>query len=158
MMSAMDARLAPLDADEIAFLSAPAVVEDDFPARLGTALAATLSARLRLPVALEVCHADAGATAARPAWHVDDALAMLWLARRLGGQDTGGRAPFVPKSLLTTLDAVLAERWLDRAGAGPAALAWRLSAPGCEATLGLVLPRISHDMTRWARETIATCA
>jgi hypothetical protein len=79
----------------------------------------------------------------------------LWLARRLGGQRATGAASFVPKSLLLTLDAALAECWLDaHAIAMPRALAWQLSTPLTEARLVVQLPLQATDMTRWAREVI----
>ncbi|MEW6119620.1 MAG: hypothetical protein AB1593_05995 [Pseudomonadota bacterium] len=153
-MRTMETGLAPLTAEEIAFLSAPLQAADDFPERLRRALAATLSARLRVRVAIEACAAACGASEENPIWHADDRLAMLWLARRLGGQHGHGRVPFVPKGLIRMLDAVLAERWLDRPGSLPAAQAWRLTVGASEATLSLALPRSPNDMTRWAREAI----
>ncbi len=153
-MRATETGLAALSAEEIAFLSAPSQDADDFAARLTGALAATLSARLRLPVRLAAGVAGAGADTAAPVWQIDGALSALWLARRLGGRIARGDAPFVPCGLQLTLDAVLAERWLDRPGDVPAALAWQLIAEGGAARLALALPAASQDMTRWARETI----
>jgi hypothetical protein len=146
--------LAALSAEEKAFLSAPASDAPAFAARLGAALAATLSARLRLPVTLTPQAAVPEGTSSSPQWQVDAALSTLWFARRLGSRAAGGAVPFVPHGLLTTLDAVLAERWLDRREETPVALAWTLRADGCAARLGLKLPADARDMVRWAQETI----
>ncbi|HMA11840.1 MAG TPA: hypothetical protein VKO83_08125, partial [Steroidobacteraceae bacterium] len=114
-------RLHPLTPDELAFLTAPAAGPDDFAAQLTRKLAATLSARLHLSVSLVLQTVAATADAPAPApetpiWQPDAALATLWLTRRLGGQRVTGATPFVPRSLLHTLDAALAEGWLDGAG------------------------------------------
>jgi hypothetical protein len=149
-------RLHALTPAELAFLTAPAGA-DDFPAHLTQKLAATLSARLRRPVVL-VPQADAApaAAAAMPAWQPDAALATLWLTRRLGGQRVTGATPFVPRSLIHTLDAALAEGWLDGAGQDvlPAALAWQIATDLSQATLALQLPHDTSEMTRWARGVI----
>lgn len=147
--------LAVLSAGEIAFLAAPAGHADGFADRLGRALAAMLSARLRLPVALTPAHsAAAGETAAaHPVWHLDDAWVALWLARRLGGQRAAGRAPFVPRGLTASLDATLAERWIEGPGEAPAGLAWRIDGAAGPGRLTLALPA-AHDMTHWTRETL----
>ncbi len=67
---------------------------------------------------------------ASPIWQPDAALASLWLIRRLGGQRVTGTTSFVPHTLIHTLDAMLAECWLDEAAQTepPAALAWQLTA------------------------------
>lgn len=142
---------------ELAFLTGADAVSDGFPNRLTHKLAATLSARLRLPVGLELQPAARATDPARaPVWQADAALAALWLTRRLGGQQVAGAAPFVPRSLIQTLDAVLAEGWLDGAGAGtlPAILAWEIRTDTIRASLALRLPGETSGMTRWARGVI----
>jgi hypothetical protein len=126
-------------------------------ARLSRKLAATLSARLRLPVETVALPIDAPAAApASPIWQPDDALASLWLTRRLGGQRVMGTTAFVPHTLIHTLDAALAECWLDEAAQAtlPAVLAWQLTAAHTQATLAVRLPQHTTDMTRWARGVI----
>ncbi|MDP2030020.1 MAG: hypothetical protein Q8K12_10325 [Thiobacillus sp.] len=150
-------QLLALTPAEIAFLSLPAVAPDNVHARFTRKLAMTLTARLRLPVQARIDTAPGGfdPAPATPIWQPDGALATLWLARRLGGQRVTGAASFVPKSLLLTLDAALAECWLDTAATSlPPALAWQLSSPLTEATLAVRLPLYATDMTRWAREVI----
>jgi hypothetical protein len=142
---------------ELAFLTAPAAESDGLAAHLTRKLAATLSARLHLPVGLALQPAAAAADAPQsPVWHIDDALATLWLTRRLGGRRVTGAASFVPRTLVDTLDAALAEGWLDAAGqtVPPAALAWQISADRAQAMLAVQLPSLSTDMTRWARGAI----
>jgi hypothetical protein len=119
-------------------------------------LAVTLSARLRLPLQLHPQPTAATAAPAVPQWQPDAALAALWLTRRLGGQHVMGTASFVPRSLIHTLDAALAECWLElmAQAALPSALAWRLDAGGTVAQLALQLPHTNNEMTRWAREVI----
>ncbi len=150
MTRATPSALATLSADEAAFFAAPA---DDLAIRLGQALAAALSARLRLHLTPTPCAAPDAAAVAHPVWRIDGTLAAVWLARRLGGGAGCGPVPFVPRGLAATLDAVLAERWLERPGKAPAVLAWRLD--GCQAVacLALALPD-AQAMTRWAREAI----
>jgi hypothetical protein len=150
-------QLLELTPDEIAFLKAPYPLSDDLQMRLTRKLAMTLSARLRLP--LEAMPQPAPAlvdTPASPTWQPDAALANLWLTRRLGGRDAGGSGPFVPASCVRTLDAVLAECWLDAPAqvAPPRALAWRITTGLTQATLTVALPHSTTDMTRWAREVI----
>jgi hypothetical protein len=150
-------RLHALTPAELAFLTAPAAESDGLSAHLTRKLAATLSARLRLPVSLALQPAAAASDAPRtPVWKIDDALATLWLTRRLGGQRVTGVTPFVPRSLIETLDAVLAEGWLDGAGQTvlPSALAWQISADRTQAMLAVQLPSLSTDMTRWVRGAI----
>jgi hypothetical protein len=150
-------QLLELTPAEIAYLKAPPAVSDGLQTRLARRLAATLTARLRLPVRAIAQSAAAPADApATPSWQPDDALATLWLTRRLGGQRAVGTATFVPPTLLHTLDATLAECWLDVAGQGvlPHALAWHISAGLTQATLTVQLPRHINDMTRWARGVI----
>ncbi len=142
---------------EIAFLTLPAARPDALQARLAGKLAATLSARLRLPLQAEVRAAAAPVEApATPAWQPDAALATLWLTRRLGGRHVMGVAASVPHTLVHTLDAMLAECWLDAPAqsALPPALAWHLRCDRTQATLVLQLPLSTTDMTRWAREII----
>jgi hypothetical protein len=141
---------------ELAFLTAPEACADDLGGRLTRRLAATLTARLRLPFRLELqTHVPPGGTPQVPAWQADSALATLWLTRRLGGRHVAGTAAFVPRSLIDTLDAALAEAWLDAPGQGAAAaLAWRVQANDAQATLALHLPASPTEMTRWARGVI----
>jgi hypothetical protein len=142
---------------ELAFLTAPVAEPDGLAAHLTRKLAATLSARLRLPVSLALQPAAAAADAPQsPVWQIDDALATLWLTRRLGGRRVTGAASFVPRTLVDTLDAALAEGWLDGAGQAvlPSTLAWQISADRNRATLAVRLPSSSTDMTRWARGAI----
>lgn len=142
---------------ELAFLTGAPAAPDELPDRLTRRLAATLSARLRLPVALALRPAAQASDLPRaPAWQADAALATLWLTRRLGGQQVAGAAPFVPRGMIQTLDAALAEGWLDAAGAGalPAALAWEVRAGATCASLAVRLPGETSEMTRWARGVI----
>ena len=150
-------RLLELTPAEIAFLTAPVPASDGLPARLSRKLAATLSARLRLPVqALAQPAPEPVDAPAAPTWHPDAALAALWLTRRLGGRDVGDGRSFVPGSFVRSLDAVLAECWLDAPAPAtpPSALAWHITAGLTQATLAVQLPHSSTDMTRWAREVI----
>lgn len=149
-------RFLDLSPAETAFLTAPFPLPDGFGTRLTRKLAATLSARLRLPVSFEMQPAAAPVDAAQaPAWTLDGALADVWLTRRLGGQCAMGATPFVPRTLIDTLDGALAESWLD-AGAQdlPAALAWQITAGITRAALALQLPHHATEMTRWARGAI----
>jgi hypothetical protein len=164
-------QLLALTSAEIAFLKAPGPItpgaatadaaHDNLQTRLARKLAATLTARLRLPVQIQTMAAAAPDPAPSdsapptPIWQPDAALATLWLTRRLGGQQVTGVATFVPRSLLDTLDAALAECWLDApAHATPPVLAWHLASDLAQATLVVRLPPHSTDMTRWAREII----
>ena len=151
-------QLLQLTPAEIAFLATPPAASDGMPTRLTRKLVAILTARLHLPVQA-VATAPPTAAAAAPAvpiWQPDAALATLWLTRRLGGQRMLGSAPFVPHGLIQTLDAALAECWLDGAAqAGlPPALAWHLTTDLTQATLAVQLPHTPIDMTRWARGVI----
>lgn len=142
---------------ELAFLTGAATTADSLPDRLTRRLATTLSARLRLAVGLELQPAVQASDRPRaPVWQVDAALATLWLTRRLGGRQVAGAAPFVPRGLIQTLDAALAEGWLDAAGTGtlPAALAWEVRADATRASLAVRLPGDAGEMTRWARGVI----
>ncbi len=152
-------RLLELTSAEIAFLTAHPATPDPLQARLTRKLAATLGARLRLPVqaaARAPVAAAAGGAPATPDWQPDAALATLWLTCRLGGRRVEAAAPFVPRSLLRTLDTILAECWLDTAAAPtlPPALAWHITTDPVTATLAVQLPSHTTDMTRWAREVI----
>lgn len=150
-------RLLELTPAETAFLAAPPAGSGSLQARLTRKLAATLSARLRLPLQALAMPADAPTDApASPVWQPDAALASLWLVRRLGGQRVLGTTPFVPRTLIHTLDALLAECWLDEAAQTdpPAALAWQLTASHTQATLAVRLPHLTTDMMRWARGVI----
>lgn len=148
-------QLLDLSPDEIASLSLPAAAAGALQQRLTRKLAATLAARLRLPVEMGEA-AAAGDAVPRPAWQPDAALATLWLTRRLGGRHVLGAAPRMPQMLIHTLDAVLAESWLDVPAQAvlPSALAWHLTCGRTQATLAVRLPHSSTDMTRWAREII----
>jgi hypothetical protein len=154
----MAMQLLELTSAEIAFLTSPPAAHDDSLLRCVTRkLALTLTARLRLPIQA-VAHAADESTAvpATPVWRPDAALATLWLTRRLGGQRVVGVAPFVPHTLIHTLDAVLAESWLDTAARTtlPAAMAWQITAHSTRATLAVQLPHTAIEMTRWARGVI----
>ncbi|MFO7543127.1 MAG: hypothetical protein R6W97_10035 [Thiobacillus sp.] len=149
--------LLELSPDEIAFLAAPPVAPDSLQPRLTARLAAILTARLRLQVQATVQTAGALAEAsATPNWQPDAALSTLWLTRRLGGQRVQGRASFVPPTLIHTLDALLAECWLEtgRPAALPSAMAWRIATELTQAMLVVQLPPPTTDMTRWARGVI----
>ncbi|MGE5320084.1 MAG: hypothetical protein ACM3KD_07885 [Hyphomicrobiaceae bacterium] len=148
--------LLELTPEEIAFLTAPAA-PDGLPTRLARKLAATLSARLRLPIQATALPATEPASApTAPCWQPDAALATLWLTRRLGGRDVAGTGSLIPGSLVRALDAALAECWLDAAAhaAPPRVLAWGITTDSTQATLAVQLPHSSTDMTRWAREII----
>jgi hypothetical protein len=150
-------QLLALTPEEIAYLGAPVAEPDGLDARLTRKLAQTLTARLHLPVQVYVRAADGIDPApGLPSWQPDTALATLWLTRRLGGQRvTGAAATFVPKGLLLSLDAALAECWLDApASSMPSALAWRIITVLGQACLAVRLPLQTSDMTRWAREVI----
>lgn len=150
-------QLLELTSAEIDFLAPPPASYDALQERLTRKLAATLSARLRLPVELAARDADAPAEApVSPGWQADAALATLWLTRRLGGQRVMGASSFVPPTLIHTLDAALAECWLDAKSPVtlPSAMAWQITAAATRATLAVQLPRQPLDMTRWAREVI----
>lgn len=149
--------LRQLTADEITFLTAPPAAIDAWQDRLTQALAATLRARLRLPLLLEAQQpAVSGPAPAQPRWQVDETLATLWLTRRLGGHTVTGTASFVPQSLIHNLDSTLAERWLDGVAcvSVPPALAWMLTTADQLAPFSLQLPRASIDVTLWARGVI----
>ncbi len=146
-----------LTPEEIAFLTASPAAPNDLQGRLTGKLAAVLSARLHSPVSLaERPSAATGSTSNQPIWQIDPALSTLWTTRRLGGQHVGGKATFVPSSLVRVLDATLAECWLDvkRSSPLPASLAWRLASNEAVATLAVQLPHHTHEMTRWAQEAI----
>ena len=150
-------QLLELTPAEIAFLTPPPVASDRLEGRLTRKLAAALSARLRLPVHLAAQPVDAPAEApAAPRWQADAALATLWLTRRLGGQRVMGASTFVPPTLIHTLDAALAECWLDAKAPAmqPPAMTWYITAAATRATLSVQLPHHTIDMTRWAREVI----
>lgn len=150
-------QLLELSPAEVAFLTSPPAAIDRLQAHLTRRLAATLTARLRLPVEVAAQPVDAPVDAPlKPLWQPDAGLATLWLTRRLGGQHVTGATPFVPDTLIYTLDAALAESWLDAAAqATPAgAMAWRITADLTRATLVVHLPHTPTEMTRWARGAI----
>jgi hypothetical protein len=150
-------KLLDLSPAEIAFLAMPPVEPHDVQTRMSRRLGGMLTARLRLPVRAQaqtgIVSVDAPAT---PCWQPDAALATLWLTRRLGGQRVEGVASFVPRSLVQSLDALLAECWLDAAAPAtfPPSLAWHITTDSTLARLAVQLPRHTTDMTRWAREVI----
>lgn len=150
-------QLLELTAAETAFLKVQPATSDHFQMRLTQRLAATMTARLRLSMQLHLQPTPDSADAqAVPVWQPDAALATLWLTRRLGGQRVLGVASFVPRTLIHTLDEILAECWLDgvEQNALPGALAWQLSAGPTQARLAVHLPQHIMDMTRWARGVI----
>jgi hypothetical protein len=150
-------QLLELTSAEMAFLAPPPVASDSLEGRLTRKLAATLSARLRLPVQLAAHPVDTPANApALPRWLPDAAMATLWLTRRLGGQCVMGATAFVPPTLIHTLDAALAECWLDAKAPAtlPPAMTWHITAASTRATFAVQLPHHTIDMTRWAREVI----
>ena len=150
-------QLLELTPAETAFLKARPVATDHSQQRLTQRLAATLTARLRLPVLLHAHPAtDAVEVHVTPVWQPDAALATLWLTRRLGGKRVVGVASFVPRTLIHTLDEILAECWLDgmEQGALPASLAWELTAGHTQARLTVHLPHHITDMKHWARGVI----
>lgn len=147
-------QLLELSAEECAFLARPDGVPDGLAGRLTRRLAATLSARLRAPVNVFETRAP-GPDVPGPHWQPDDALAALWLTRRLGGRRVAGGGAGVPRGLRHTLDAILAEAWLDApAAALPSCLAWHIRCEPTRSLLTLALPADSSDMMRWAREVI----
>ena len=149
-------RFLDLSPAETAFLSAPFPAPDGFETRLTRKLAATLSARLRLAVALRMQPTVEPVDPPQaPVWAPDSALADVWLTRRLGGRRAVGAASFVPRTLIDTLDAALAESWLDADAQGlPAALTWQIAVASTQASLAVQFPHQATDMTRWAREVI----
>ena len=151
-------QLLELTAAEMAFFSAEAVTRNDFQQRLGKRLTTTLSARLRMTVQLQPCRVfdaavEAGMT---PAWQPDDALANLWLTRRLGGQRIAGKVSFMPRTLIDTLDEILAECWFGekKQDKPMTLLAWNISTNLSQARLELRLPHLMTDMTHWAQGVI----
>jgi hypothetical protein len=151
-------QLLQLTPAEAAFLSMHFAEPDGLQARLTRKLAATLTARLRLPVRVkaDVVSTKGGDAPSAPVWQPDAALVNVWLTRRLGGHQVMGASPFIPQGLLRTLDVLLAECWLDRLDVGeyPASLAWHLATDLTQATLAVQLPHPTIDMTRWARGVI----
>lgn len=151
-------KLLELTPAEINFLTTSPVAPNGLQTRLTQRLAATLTARLRVPVQLvEQVQAVPTDRPATPQWLPDSGLATLWLTRRLGGQQLmSGNTGFVPPTLIHTLDNVLAECWLDAPGqtALPPVLAWHLTCLLTRTTLAVHLPHHITDMTRWARGVI----
>jgi hypothetical protein len=149
-------KLLELTPAEIALLALPPVMANDVQTRLSRRLGGMLTARLRLPVRAQTQNGGVSTdVTTTPCWQPDAALATLWLTRRLGGNRVTGVAPFVPRSLIRSLDALLAECWLDAAvPAIPPVLAWQLTTDFTQAKLAVQLPRHPTDMTRWAREVI----
>jgi hypothetical protein len=151
-------KLLELTPAEIDFLTTPPVVPNGLQTRLTLRLAATLTARLRMPVQMiEQAQAAPANLPATPQWLPDGGLATLWLTRRLGGQQfISANTSFVPPTLIHTLDNALAECWLDAPAQTvlPPVLAWRLTCHLTRATLAVQLPPHITDMTRWARGVI----
>ena len=151
-------QLLELTPDETAFLAVGPATPDPAGQRLTQRLAAVLTARLRLPVQAQAQPVKDRIRAPRtPVWQPDAALASVWLIRRLGGRHMQGVASFVPRSLLRTLDEVLAECWLDTrlpTPALPAAFSWQLMAGRTPASLAVSLPHSLTEMTHWARGVI----
>jgi hypothetical protein len=149
-------RLLALTPAEIAFLGVSPGVADDLQGRLTRRLSTTLRARLRMTIAALVCPAEVSPIAPTvPVWQPDAALASLWLMRRVGALPGMATVRFVSPGLLRTLDAVLAESWLDApAQVIPPALAWQFSGAPAPAILSVQLPQSAADMTRWAWEKI----
>ncbi len=148
-------QLLELTREEQIFLATPQS-RDAFQARLTQRLALTLTARLHTPVSARDVDALAGSEPpTAPRWQPDSALSTIWLTCRLGGQRVSGTAPFVPRDLLHTLDALLAESWLDAASAAySTGLAWQLQIRQHSAALQLALPAEASVMTLWAREVL----
>lgn len=149
-------QLLELTPAELAFLKT-APVATAHTQRLTHHLASVLSARLRLAVTLHAVLASEPAhSGSTPVWLPDAALASLWLTRRLGGKHVSGMAPFVPHTLIRTLDEVLAECWLDGSmpDALPTACAWQLTADHTQARLAVQLSHHLSEMTNWARGVI----
>ncbi|MGV8990975.1 MAG: hypothetical protein ACOH1Q_06180 [Thiobacillus sp.] len=150
-------QLLELTPAELAFLNAAPVATPHMQQRLTPHLASVLTARLRLSVTLhEVLTLEPAHAQSTPVWLPDAVLASLWLTRRLGGKHVSGVAPFVPQSLIQTLNEVLAECWLDGSvlDALPTALTWQLSADQRQARLAVQFPQHLSDMTNWARGMI----
>ena len=150
-------QLLELTPAETAFLKPRPAATDHSQQRLTQHLAAVLTARLRLPVQLCAYPATEAVDAqATPVWLPDAALATLWLTRRLGGKHVVGVAPFVPRTLIHTLDEILAECWLDGEAQStlPAALAWQVSAGHTQARLAVYFPQRITDMTHGSRGVI----
>lgn len=148
-------QLHELDPEERAFLEAHGGDASAFARRLGQRLAAALTARLRMPIEVRPDAPPAPLEAGwEPVWRPDGNLASLWLTRRLGGGRVVGQAGFVPRSLVDTLDALLAECWIEDgdAAAGPQrAWAWSLTAAAFESRLELLGADRPGDMARWAQ-------
>lgn len=151
-------KLLELTPAEIDFLTTSPVAPNGLQTRLTQRLAATLTARLRVPIQLiEQPQAAPANVPETPQWQPDCGLSTLWLTRRLGGQQLmSGNTSFVPPTLIHTLDNALAECWLDAPlhTALPSVLAWRLSCHLTRATFAVHLPHDITDMTRWARGVI----
>jgi hypothetical protein len=150
-------QLLELTSAEVGFLTSPSTGPDPFQTRLTRKLAATLTARLHLPVQVMAQTATAPVDApGTPRWQPDAALATLWLTRRLGGRRVTGTTTFVPRSLLHDLDAMLAECWLDvpEQAMLPSTLTWTITSELIQAMLAVQLPHHTNDMTRWARGVI----
>jgi len=150
-------QLLELTPAELAFLNTAPVATAHSPQRLTHHLASVLTARLRLPVTLHaVLSTEPAHAQSTPVWLPGAALASLWLTRRLGGKHVSGVAPFVPHTLIRTLNEVLAECWLDGSvlDALPTEFAWHLTADHTQARLAVQLPHHLSDMTNWARGVI----
>ena len=150
-------QLLELTPAELDFLKTTPVATAHSPQRLTHHLASVLTARLRLPVTLHAVLATEPAHAqSTPVWFPDAALASLWLTRRLGGKHVSGVAPFVPHTLIRTLNEVLAECWLDGKPPDvlPTVLTWQITAEHTQARLSVQIPHHLSEMTNWARGVI----
>lgn len=154
-------QLLELTLEEKAFLAtASAAANHPLQARLGTRLAAVLSARLRIPVQVymhrgTMMYAEDIETQAVPVWQPGWTLATLWLTHRLGGRQVLGVASFIPRTLLSTLDEVLAESWTDKDDRiKPTVWTWQLEAGQVQTQLKLQLPSDSADMKRWVESVL----
>jgi hypothetical protein len=157
--------LAQLSAEERAFLSDTALVGVAFVGGLAARFAAVLSARLRQCVCVEPLDYFAATRLTSTSAEVqngnvnldwDDALDVLWLCGRLGGNAGIARSPVLRARLRRTLQLVLAEVWLSHAlSAPPAALALLIQTDTRRARLDIVFPDTLAALDHWAHLTIA---
>ncbi len=154
-------QLLELTPEEKAFLAtASAVVDHPLQVRLSTRLAAVLSARLRVSVQVNMHRgttmpAEEIQAQAVPVWQPGLTLATLWLTHRLGSRQVIGVASFIPRTLLSTLDEVLAEAWADGdEHIKPTIWTWQLEAGQVQTQLKLQLPSDSADMKRWVESVL----
>ena len=149
-------QLLPLTQEEQNFLAHGKSSRSQPQERLTRALAAWLSARLRLPLQAQGMTASALRRAVdTPQWRREPLLDSLWLTRRLGGRQVRGGAAAEQAGLTRTLDQLLAETWLDapQEFSRPQALSWQIAWEGQSAVLELDLPDAAV-MKRWAMGVI----